>query len=53
LPELQPKVDQLRLHISHNGLIKSKGQTPENRFALIKKRYHKNFEALIFTCSLQ
>jgi len=30
---VQPKVDQLRLHISHNGLIKSKRQAQRNEFA--------------------
>jgi hypothetical protein len=28
--------------------IKSKRQTPQNGFALIEKRYHKDFRALIF-----
>ena len=31
----------------------AKRQTLENGFALIEKRYHNNFKALIFTCSLQ
>jgi hypothetical protein len=28
-----------------------KGQTPEKGFALIEKRYHNHFKALIFTFS--
>jgi len=31
----------------------AKRQTRRNGFAFIEKRYHKNFEALIFTLSLE
>jgi len=45
LPESQISSDY-RYHIFHR---KSKKQTPSKGFALIKKRYHNNFYALIST----